>query len=1033
MLRSSSTSTLIHTSYNINTSLSSLVRLASWQLRRNKFLLFVTMLGLIAAVVVVCAVPLFLTVTTTAGLRNTLRNSPNNAQINCDIAPLGLSSRSMHDIQHQLDPFFQHNVGPYLNDPPQFTISSENFTLVSPHLPIVNKFHALSVAMQDAASHLIVEQGRLPRLANTPDSEVEIMVTPDTALGLHLHIGSVMKFEFPFYTQFPDPFVSNGFNQNKINAQFKARVAGFFTISEANLNYWHGNNFEPYSKLEDPIRKLVVYHYSMLFPLEGLLGLYDALGARYHVATPLPLSGNTLSWYYTLNPLRISTAQTDELIQHLAHLNSTIANQYAGATGAYGFNYDPSNPPPYPYIAQANLYSPLLSLPATPSILEQYRSRVEVIRVPIFIVAAQIVALILFFVSLMTHLLVERQSDAVAVLRSRGASRRQVFGTLFLQTIGLSIVAVLIGIPLAILMVVFTAHSILPVGVQDALTSITNNPVQAALSTLVYAAAVVLVLLATMNFFFVRATSMDVLSLRRSMSRSSRLSLWQRLHLDIIAAILALSAYIVSLYLSTVGTLLDSTIQAQVVVPLSLIAPFFLIIGCLLLFLRFFPSLLSLGAWFVTRGKNIASMLAFAQMARAPQQAIRMTLLLTLATAFVLFGFVFTSSQQQRIHDTATYQTEADFSGSIPDHSYQQSLEGWTTHYRTVSGVTSASAGYVSIGDVAGGSHFSIQGVDTSTFANTALWPQSASSQSLVSLMNVLATKRQYGSSHGIVPVLVDSMVSNKLALHINSIFHVTVEDNALLVTDLPCIVVGTVQHIPPLDSSQQLSDTTAPTISGGILLDYFTYSAVYNQEVQKLVGKSNGSFSPNYVWLRTRDDASSLTQVRNALNNASFYLNGVKDRRAIINQLQTDPLILSLIGMLTLGMCTTLLLTIIGDLLASWMNARTRLTNFAVLRALGTSQRQLISVLTWEQILIYVIGLILGGMFGWLLSVTVVPVLISNNTGGQISLPTQIILPPTLIVALLCIIVIFICALGMMVYIVSKPSLSQTLRLNED
>jgi len=121
------------------------------------------------------------------------------------------------------------------------------------------------------------------------------------------------------------------------------------------------------------------------------------------------------------------------------------------------------------------------------------------------------------------------------------------------------------------------------------------------------------------------------------------------------------------------------------------------------------------------------------------------------------------------MQDAAAYQTEADFSGSIPDHSYQQSLTNWTAHYKTIPGVTFASVGYVSTGDVAGGSHFSIQGVDTSTFADTALWPQKSSSQSLVSLMNLLTTKRQYGSSHGIVPVLVDRMVSNKLAIHIVS------------------------------------------------------------------------------------------------------------------------------------------------------------------------------------------------------------------------------------------------------------------------
>jgi len=50
-----------------------------------------------------------------------------------------------------------------------------------------------------------------------------------------------------------------------------------------------------------------------------------------------------------------------------------------------------------------------------------------------------------------------------------------------------------------------------------------------------------------------------------------------------------------------------------------------------------------------------------------------------------------------------------------------------------------------------------------------------------------------------------------------------------------------------------------------------------------------------------------------------------------------------------------------------------------------------------------------------------------------QSALPTQIVIPPTLPLALFVLIAIYIIALMMMVRVVSKPSLSQVLRLNED
>jgi hypothetical protein len=50
-----------------------------------------------------------------------------------------------------------------------------------------------------------------------------------------------------------------------------------------------------------------------------------------------------------------------------------------------------------------------------------------------------------------------------------------------------------------------------------------------------------------------------------------------------------------------------------------------------------------------------------------------------------------------------------------------------------------------------------------------------------------------------------------------------------------------------------------------------------------------------------------------------------------------------------------------------------------------------------------------------------------------QTTFPTQIVLPSSLLLVLLALVAIYGVALTMMVRIVSRPSLSQTLRLNED
>jgi ABC-type antimicrobial peptide transport system permease subunit len=163
---------------------------------------------------------------------------------------------------------------------------------------------------------------------------------------------------------------------------------------------------------------------------------------------------------------------------------------------------------------------------------------------------------------------------------------------------------------------------------------------------------------------------------------------------------------------------------------------------------------------------------------------------------------------------------------------------------------------------------------------------------------------------------------------------------------------------------------------------------------------------------------------------------------------LANEPLYLMLFGILLLGATTALLLALVGNLLASWLNARSRLANFAALRALGATPRQIAATLGWEQVIVYSAAMLLGVLFGWLLMVVVLPSLVFTSilpdqiTGAvdsatfyaeQNTPPVQIVVPPALWIALGALVLLCVLALGMMVRVVSRPSIAQVLRLNED
>lgn len=346
-------------------------------------------------------------------------------------------------------------------------------------------------------------------------------------------------------------------------------------------------------------------------------------------------------------------SQLDDLTKRLAQTQSDVTATFANMQSFDGTGD----------IEKIDLYGPVLNTDLLPSSLVRYGSRVGVARIPAAILALQIVGLILFFIVVMIEMLVDRQVDAIAVLRSRGASGGQIFGSMLTQGVVLSLLALFLGPVLAYAIVLFIVRGFLPSLEQTSLDVLTRDPWQTMLTIRWYALTAVALIIAVMLFALYRTSRVNVLLMRREAARSTQRPLWQRLNLDVGAALIALTGYGITVYLTNVGNLLDVQTQALVSAPLALIAPIFLLLAIVLLFLRCFPALLRLASHIVVRGRGAAPMLAIAQMARSPLQAIRMTALLALTTAFAIFTLVFTASQTQRVQDIASFQTGADFSG----------------------------------------------------------------------------------------------------------------------------------------------------------------------------------------------------------------------------------------------------------------------------------------------------------------------------------------------------------------------------------
>lgn len=1018
-------------------SLSSILTLATWRLRQTWWQMLLAGLALLAAVMVACVTPLFAGVATTASLQGIFNAAPLRSEFALATNGQGLSTAAVNKTSQRFDSLLRPPFGNYLDSgQAPLVIQLSNMSVNQSAALRTSSFTLYSTSLQRLQPDLKLVAGNWP--SNAPGT-LEVMMTSETASALHLAVGAELHLAGSFTTN-PKDMKTGPVDPSIV---LNARLAGTFEVATQNAPGLFGANFQP-------VVNQIGASYTILVPANTLLATADQWASHGHTDALFSQQPFQLTWYYHLHTASLQMSQLDDLTTRLDAVQQSVSQALNNQQS------DIYSLPTFPYALSAQFYNPLPQNQDILSLLQQYKSRVALVSIPITVLAIQVMLLLFFFACLLLNMLVDQQMAINALLSTRGASHRQVFWSLLTQGLVLCLLALLLGPVLAVTLVVTIARHVLPAAEQGAIALSIGQGGQILALVAPYVAATAVVSIVAMCLILRRAVGGTILELRRESSRASKQPFWLRYYLDVLAALIALSSFGVSLYLASVAHILDPSTQDLIIAPLTLAAPIFLLLACLLLFLRFFPLFLRFCAWCARPTRGATGMLALVQMARAPRPAMRMTMLLALAVAFALFSLVFDASQAQRALDVAAYESGADFSGSLPASLNFQDLKTVTGKYAHVPGVLSATAGYVSQGDATGFANsdvsMELRAVDAQTFARTAIWGPGDSTQTLPSLMHLLLSNAKSVSGKELVPVIVDEATASQLDVAVGDNYFVTF--TGLVNVTLGCQVMAIVTHIPTVNSSPGASNVSSP---GGMLADYSTMQTVFANRLAQSQGRS-GSTTPaagatttlplNYLWLRTRDDAHSLNTVRGVLNSAQLGLSGLYDRREIISELQRDPLYFNILLMLSIGGAAVLLLALVGDLIASWLNVRTRRTSFVVLRALGATARQVAVLLLWEQALIYLMALGLSVAFGVLLAKLAVPVLVFTGlpaTGGmselstasfyllQQTIPVQVIAPLALRFAFVGLGALCILALLLMMGVALRPAMAQELRMNED
>jgi FtsX-like permease family len=225
--------------------------------------------------------------------------------------------------------------------------------------------------------------------------------------------------------------------------------------------------------------------------------------------------------------------------------------------------------------------------------------------------------------------------------------------------------------------------------------------------------------------------------------------------------------------------------------------------------------------------------------------------------------------------------------------------------------------------------------------------------------------------------------------------------------------VTGTTKGFPTLTNAD-----------GGVVVDLPTYSVAE--------WMADGTILQPTEWWLDVDGAAG--PVAGKLAAPPFSSQAVVDRAARARELSTDPVALGISGALYIGFAAAAAFAVIGFAVSSAISAAERKTEFAVLRSVGLSKRQLSGALALEGGLTALLALAAGTALGLLLAWFVLPYVSLNGEGERpfpqvivhFSWQTALLLEGGLLLALALVVAVEI-------RVLARVRLAPALRAGED
>ncbi len=579
-----------------------------------------------------------------------------------------------------------------------------------------------------------------------------------------------------------------------------------------------------------------------------------------------------------------------------------------------------------------------------------------------------IIGLVLYFVSLIAGMVVQRGRSEIAIMRSRGISRRQVLLLYALEGALLGVSGLVAGLFVGqwTAEIMGRTRSFL---VADIFGSTAYEGIVTVLSlnAVGYALLGVFLTLAALFWPAWRNAGHTIVTLRTLQARDLLRPAWQRYYLDVFLLALPLYGWY---QLERQGTLAALGAGSDPFNnPLLFLVPILFCFALGLVGIRLFPGLMGVLAWVAGRLPWTTLLITTRQLARTAGHYTGPLLLLALTLSLATFTASMAETFDDHLHDQVYYSVGADLAlvelGESTSRPQQPGAPGQPRppdnqpnpnepdylflpigEHLEISGVERVArvGDYQVVSNISGRQKEGrILGIDRIDFAPIAFYRRDfASNESLGGVLNRLAVGRQY--------ILASRAFMQEAGLQVGDPMQLTLRAGRR--TARVDFVIAA-----PLDYFPTLYPQDGP---------FFVAHLDYLHEAL-------GGVYPYNVWLQTDPEVDSSAIVQ-AVRDLGIVVVSAADARLKIIEAQTRPERQGLFGLLSVGFTSAAIVTVVGFIVFAVVSFQRRFIELGMMRAVGLSKRQMAAYLVGEQAVLIISGTVTGTLLGVWASTIFIP-----------------------------------------------------------